>query len=121
MADATFTFPRDFLWGTATASHQVEGGNENNQWYAWEQAGHVFDGQVSGRACDWWGGQAEKDVRRMKELRNNAHRLSIEWSRIEPEPGRWDNDAIDRYRAILEAMRKANIQPMITLHLEDRR
>ena len=118
MADATLTFPRDFLWGTATAAHQVEGGNDHNQWHAWEQGGggRVFEDQVSGAACDWWAGQAEKDIRRMKELHTNAHRLSVEWSRVEPEPGRWDNEAIDRYRAILEAMRKAGVQPMVTLH-----
>jgi beta-glucosidase len=118
MAEATHTFPRDFLWGTATASHQVEGGNTNNDWHTWEQSGggKVYEDQVSGEACNWWGGLAEKDVRRMKELGTNSHRLSIEWSRIEPKPGKWDNAAIDRYRAILSAMQQAKIKPMVTLH-----
>jgi beta-glucosidase len=118
MADAVHTFPRDFLWGTATAAHQVEGGNDNNDWHAWEQAGsgHIFENQVSGAACDWWGGQAEKDIRRMKQLGTTAHRLSIEWSRIEPKPKKWNNDAFDRYRAILTALRASGIQPMVTLH-----
>lgn len=118
MADATYTFPADFLWGTATSSHQVEGDNTNNDWHTWEQAGggHVFEDHVSGKTCKWWAGHAEKDIKRMADLHTNAHRLSIEWSRIEPEPGKWDHDAIDRYRAILNAMRDAKIQPMVTLH-----
>ncbi|MBN1428031.1 MAG: glycoside hydrolase family 1 protein [Anaerolineae bacterium] len=118
MADATHIFPVDFLWGTATAAHQVEGDNTNNDWYAWEQkgGGRVFEDQVSGKACKWWSGHAEKDIKRMADLNTNAHRLSIEWSRIEPEPGQWNHDAIDRYRAILTAMRDAGVQPMVTLH-----
>ena len=50
MIQATYQFPRGFVWGTATAAHQVEGGNTNNQWYAWEQAGHTR--ALSGLACD---------------------------------------------------------------------
>ena len=118
MADATHFFPPDFLWGTATASHQVEGQNDNNDWWAWEQEDpdHVWGGLTSGRACDWWAGQAEGDIERMVALHTNALRLSIEWSRIEPDLATWDNDAIDRYRAILKTMRDAGIQPMVTLH-----
>jgi beta-glucosidase len=118
MAEATHYFPPDFLWGTATASHQVEGGNDNNNWSAWEQAGEgrIFEDQTSGPACDWWAGRAEEDIARMAELNTNTHRLSLEWSRIEPQPGQWDHDALDRYRAILKAMREAGIQPMVTLH-----
>ena len=48
------TFPDGFLWGAATASHQYEGGNTNNQWYAWEPTGHIKTGESCGRACDWW-------------------------------------------------------------------
>jgi beta-glucosidase len=113
MAEATFHFPKDFLWGTATAAHQVEGGNTNNDWWAWEQADDAHP--KSGQTCDWWN-RAEEDITRMAELHTNAHRLSIEWSRIEPSPATWDYDAIDRYRAILTAMREAGIQPMVTLH-----
>ena len=55
MPDAIYHFPQGFLWGTATAAHQVEGGNTNNNWYAWENApGRVFQGQKCGLACDWW-------------------------------------------------------------------
>ncbi|MCJ7550870.1 MAG: family 1 glycosylhydrolase, partial [Anaerolineae bacterium] len=55
MANATFHFPPDFKWGVATASHQVEGHNTNNQWWAWEhQPGRIAEGHTSGQACDWW-------------------------------------------------------------------
>lgn len=118
MADATFYFPPDFLWGTATSAHQVEGGNDNNDWWDWEQKGEgrVFSDHTSGAACEWWAGRAEEDVQRMADLNTNAHRLSIEWSRIEPREGQWDHSAFDRYRDILKAMLDAGIQPMITLH-----
>lgn len=118
MADATLTFPPDFLWGTATAAHQVEGGNAKNDWWAWEQRreGRVHQDDCSGDACNWWVGLAEADIERMKALNTNAHRLSIEWSRIEPEPGTWDHTALDRYREILKKMRDSGIQPMVTLH-----
>lgn len=111
------SFPEGFLWGTATAAHQVEGGNTNNNWYAFEQEpGRIFRGQRSGNACEWWTGRAEEDVARMAALGTNAHRLSIEWSRIEPEPGSWSSDAVQRYREILMAMREAGIAPMVTLY-----
>src|SRR5688500_15410418 len=117
MAEAEHNFPPDFLWGTATAAHQVEGGNDNNDWWQWEQSGQrIYQDQSSGASADWRAGKAEEDIARMKALNTNAHRLSIEWSRIEPEPGMWNHEALDRYRAILRAMRQAGIEPMVTLH-----
>jgi beta-glucosidase len=116
--DATFHFPRDFIWGTATAAHQVEGGNKLNDWWAFEQKrdGAIFQNQVSGQAADWWAGRAEEDIQRMAALNTRGHRLSIEWSRVEPRPGGWNYTALDRYREILTAMRKAGITPLVTLH-----
>ena len=109
-------FPPDFLWGTATASHQVEGNNRNNDWWAWEQDNGRFPpGQKSGLACNWWE-NAEADLDRAAEMGNNAHRLSIEWSRVEPEPSVFDQEALDRYREILQAMHDRGIEPMVTLH-----
>ena len=114
---AAFTFPPGFLWGTATAAHQVEGGNHNN-WTAWEAlgGGRVYRDQVSGRACDWWNGRAEEDFDRAASLNNNALRFSVEWSRIEPQPGRWDTDALDRYRQMVMALRARRLEPLVTLH-----
>jgi beta-glucosidase len=116
MPQATFYFPKNFRWGGATAAHQVEGNNTQNDWWAWEQGeGHVRGGQKSGAACDWWN-TAERDFDLAAQLHNNAHRLSVEWSRIEPSDGQWDTAAIDRYRAMLQGLRQRGIEPMVTLH-----
>ena len=114
MPQATYHFPRGFLWGTATASHQVEGNNTNNQWWKWEQAGHTNG--TSGLACDWWGGRWREDFDRAAEGGQNAHRFSVEWSRIQPTPDSWDEDALERYRAMLRGLRERGITPVVTLH-----
>ncbi|HEY3288920.1 MAG TPA: family 1 glycosylhydrolase, partial [Anaerolineae bacterium] len=116
MTEPHFVFPPDFKWGTATAAHQVEGGNTLNQWWDWEQTpGHIANGDKSGDACGWWQ-DCEDDFDRMVELGTNAHRMSIEWSRIEPVDGRFDSAAMDRYRAMLQGLRQRGIEPMVTLH-----
>ena len=116
MAEAKLTFPTDFRWGTATSSHQVEGNNTNNDWWAWEQeAGRILNGDKSGRACDWWEA-AEADLDRAAEMGTNAHRLSIEWSRVQPTPDRWDEDALEHYRQMLQSLTENKITPMVTLH-----
>lgn len=116
MAEGILHFPKSFRWGTATAAHQVEGNNTNSQWWAWEQQpGRIANGEKSGLACDWWN-NAEADFDRMAELGLNAHRLSIEWSRIEPRDGVFDDAALDRYRAMLLGLRRRGIEPMVTLH-----
>src|SRR5262245_37075291 len=112
---AALIFPPGFLWGTATSAHQVEGQNTNNQWWDWEQQGRIWNGDKSGDACGWWR-DIEGDLDRAAALGQNTHRMSIEWSRIEPSEGQFDDTAIERYRAILQAMRKRGIAPMITLH-----
>ena len=117
MIEAAFHFPAGFRWGTATAAHQVEGMNRGNDWWAWEQQpGRIKLGQKSGAACGWWDGRWREDLDRAAAGGQNAHRMSVEWSRIEPEPGRWDCDALDRYREILSGMRQRGIEPLITLH-----
>ncbi len=117
MAQATFHFPRGFLWGTATSAYQVEGNNIHSNWWAWEQKpGHILNGDKSGLACDWWGGRWREDLDRAAGAGQNAHRFSIEWGRIQPEPDRWDEDAVDRYRQILRGMVERGITPMVTLH-----
>ena len=117
MPSATYHFPKGFLWGTATSSHQVEGGNTNNNWWAWEQQeGRILKGHKSGLACDWWGGRWKEDFDRAVEGGQNAHRLSVEWSRIQPAPDRWDEQALERYRTMLRGLRDRGITPMVTLH-----
>jgi beta-glucosidase len=108
-------FPDGFRWGTATSAHQVEGDNVHNDWWAWEgRPGRILNGDRSGLACRWWT-DAEDDFERAAALGQNAHRLSIEWSRIEPSPGRWDESAVERYRTMLAALRRRDIEPMVTL------
>jgi beta-glucosidase len=116
MVEATFTFPRGFIWGTATAAHQVEGNNTNNNWFKWEQEGHIIDGHTCGLACDWWGGRWKEDFDRAAETGQNAHRLSVEWSRIQPAPNRWDEDALDHYREMARGLKERGLTPMVTLH-----
>jgi beta-glucosidase len=117
MTQATYHFPRGFLWGTATAAYQVEGNNVNSNWYAWEQEpGKIIDGDKAGQACDWWNGRWREDFRRAAEGGQNAHRMSIEWSRVQPAPDRWDEEALNRYVEMLRGLTELNMTPLITLH-----
>lgn len=114
-------FPKDFLWGTATAAHQVEGYNTNNQWYLWEStvdaAGKpmIAGGQLSGMACDHWR-RYSQDIGLMKELGVNSYRFSVEWSRIEPKEGVFDTLAIKHYQDVCDSLLANGIVPMVTLH-----
>ncbi len=114
----TLRFPDGFLWGAATAAHQVEGGNENNDWWDWEQtSGHIKNGDTSAVACDWWKGERYREDFDLAQSQNhNAHRLSVEWSRIEPREGEWDAEAIAFYRRVLSALRERGMMPLVTLH-----
>lgn len=115
------TFPKDFLWGVATAAHQVEGYNTNNQWYLWEStvdaAGSpmVARGQKSGIACDHWN-RYPQDIRLMKDLGVKSYRFSVEWSRIEPKEGVFDSLAIRHYQNVCDSLIANGIVPMVTLH-----
>lgn len=114
--DTALRFPSAFKWGVATAAHQVEGNNTNNDWWAWEQqAGHIKDGSRSALACNWWA-DAESDLDRAAAMGLNALRLSVEWSRIEPCPGRFSTPALERYAGILRGLRQRGLEPMVTLH-----
>ncbi|MGE5123045.1 MAG: family 1 glycosylhydrolase, partial [Acidobacteriaceae bacterium] len=117
MAQATFHFPRGFIWGTATAAYQVEGNNTNSNWYTWEQQpGHIMHDGKAGLACEWWNGRYKEDFERAAEGSQNAHRMSIEWSRIQPAPDRWDEEALDRYIQMVRSLKELNLTPLITLH-----
>src|SRR3990170_1367930 len=110
------TFPDGFYWGCATSSHQVEGNNRNNQWWVWEQeGGNILDGTASGPACDHYN-RFDEDFALAQELGHNSHRLSIEWSRIEPEEGRWDDKEVEHYRRVVDALHRHNLTPFVTLH-----
>ena len=106
-------FPDGFLWGAATAAHQIEGNNLHSDWWRAEQAGLLP--HRSEAACDSWNRWSD-DIRLLNELNLNAYRLSLEWARIEPAPGHFDQTALDTYRRQLEALKQAGIEPMLTLH-----
>jgi beta-glucosidase len=111
----TRKFPAGFLWGSATSSHQVDGGNSNNDWWDWEKdKSHIVDGTVSGPACDHYD-RYEEDFDIAAALHQNAHRLSLEWSRIEPEEGKWDMNEVLHYRRVLEALRRRGLKSMVTV------
>lgn len=112
----TLTFPTGFLWGASTAAHQVEGGNANNDWWAWEHLpGRTKRGEVSGDACDHFH-RYRADFDLLHALGHTAHRFSLEWSRIEPRPSQLDPTAIEHYREVLLALRERGMEPFVTLH-----
>ena len=103
----------DFLWGAATASHQVEGGNRWNDWWVLEESGRLP--HRSADACRHYE-LYESDFDLAKSLGHNAHRLSIEWSRIEPRPGEWNPAELEHYFDVIAALRRRRIEPVVTLH-----
>ncbi len=116
MSQRILKFPSNFLWGVATASHQNEGDNRNNDFWNWEQIpGHVVDGTTSSLACNWWQNPLP-DFDLIQNLGLNTLRLSLEWSRIEPKENVWDKDVFAKYRQWLIELKQRNITPMITLH-----
>jgi len=130
-------FPENFYWGSATSSHQVEG-NNHNDWTEWEKANAdrlakeaarkewpdfilknypnslQEENYISGRACDHYN-RFREDFDIAKQLGHNAHRFSIEWSRIEPEEGKFDEKEIEHYRQVILALRERGIEPFVTL------
>jgi beta-glucosidase len=108
-------FPADFLWGASAAAHQVEGQNWNSDWWAWEHAPHTTAVEPSGDAIDFYHRYPE-DLAQLAGLGHTAHRLSLEWARIEPEPGEWSAAALDHYRRVLEAVAEHDMTALATLH-----
>ena len=104
-------FPKGFYWGAATASYQVEGGIENTDWAQAAREGKV---PVAGRSSDHYN-RYEEDFDRAKNLGHNAHRFSIEWARVEPEEGVFDQHEIEHYRMVLRALKKRGMTPFVTL------
>ena len=106
-------FPPDFFWGAATASHQVEGDNRWNDWWDFEQSGRLP--YKSTEACRHYE-LYESDFDLAQSLGHTAHRFSIEWSRVEPAEGEWDEAALQHYADVVEALRRRGIEPIVTLH-----
>ncbi len=114
-ATPEFRFPEGFLWGTATAAHQIEGGNVNNDWWAWEHNPESGCAESSGDACDSLHRWSE-DVDLVATMGLGAYRFSLEWSRIEPAEGEFSIASLDYYRRICEACRQRDIAPVVTFH-----
>jgi beta-glucosidase len=113
--DKVIRFPGGFLWGAATAAHQVEGGNRWNDWWRWENRSPEVPAMLrSGDACRHWE-RYDADFALAASDGHNAHRLSIEWSRIEPEPGRIEAAAVAHYHDVLASLRRHGLTPIVTL------
>ena len=111
----TITFPDGFVWGTATAAHQVEGANWNNDWWAWEHAPNKVCPEPSCDAVDhFW--RYPSDLSTLAALGFGAYRFSIEWSRIEPEEGEFSRSALDHYRRVLGVCIENGLLPVVTFH-----
>ncbi len=106
-------FPKGFFWGAATSAHQVEGNNINSDWWEWEQKAKLP--VPSGRACLHYELYKE-DFALAAQLNHNAHRLSVEWSRIEPQEGRFVEAEIRHYQDVIRFLKGLNIEPIVTLH-----
>ena len=106
-------FPDGFLWGAATAGHQVEGGNVNADLWPLEWAEDSLFVEPSGDACDHYHRYAE-DIATLAELGLNVYRFSLEWSRIEPEPGWFSRAALDHYRRMIACCLEHGVTPVVT-------
>lgn len=123
MEKQLFTFPKGFYWGTATSAHQIEGGLVND-WSEWEKSENRlaylknknFDPLEfqSGLAANSWE-HLEDDIACIKELNNNAYRFSLDWSRIEPEEGKFNEAVLEKYHSFIKRLKEENIEPFVTL------
>jgi beta-glucosidase len=108
-------FPKGFLWGTATAGHQVEGGNDNSDWWEFENRPESPCREPSGNAIEHYK-RYPADITLMAGLGLNTYRFSVEWPRIEPAEGEFDVAQLEHYRQMVEACRKNRLEPMVTLN-----
>ena len=118
MSNHEYKFPDDFLWGTATSAHQIEGYNENSDWWEYEnnkKPNQKYPLEPSNEACDSWN-RFEEDFDLCKELNSGAVRISIEWAKIEPREGEFDQEVLNHYKKVLEAARNRGLKTFVTLH-----
>jgi beta-glucosidase len=108
-------FPKGFLWGTATAAHQVEGGNTASDLWLMEMSPNSYFAEPSGDACDQYHLYAN-DLALLKGLGFGAYRFSVEWARIEPEEGFFSKAALDHYRRVIASCHALGIAPIVTFH-----
>lgn len=115
-ADAQQASPMNFLWGAAFSAHQVEGGNDGSDWWEWEHTpGKIAGNQTTAVATDHYN-RFREDFALAKKLNLNTVRLSVSWSRIEPENGKFNEKELNHYRDVILDLRRRGIEPMVTLH-----
>ena len=107
-------FSKDFLIGAATAAHQVEGNNIHSDYWAQEHMPHTSFSEPSGEACDHYH-RYEEDIRLLAEAGLNAYRFSVEWARIEPEEGQFDESEIEHYRQVIACCKRYGVEPVVML------
>ena len=107
-------FPQGFLIGAATAAHQVEGNNINSDYWLQEHLPHSSFTEPSGEACDHYN-RYEEDIKLLAEAGLNAYRFSVEWARIEPEEGKFDETEIEHYRDVIRCCKAHGVEPIVTL------
>ena len=115
MSPRTVQFPAPFSWGTSTSAYQIEGGNDNTDWWRFERLPNSPAAEVCGDACDSWH-RYEEDLDILAALGLDSFRLSVEWARIQPDQGVVSSEALAHYRNVLLACRERSITPVVTLH-----
>ncbi len=108
------SLPKGFLIGASTAAHQVEGNNIHSDYWAQELLPHSSFAEPSGEACDHYH-RYEEDIKLLAEAGLNAYRFSVEWARIEPEEGVFDEAEIEHYRQVIACCRAHGVEPVATL------
>lgn len=108
-------FPKDFLLGAATAAHQVEGNNVHSDYWAMEHMEFSSFNEPSGDAVDHYH-RYEEDIKLLADAGLNTYRFSIEWARVEPQPGAFDEAEINHYRDVLLCCKKYGVEPIVTMH-----
>lgn len=108
-------FPQGFMVGASTAAHQVEGNNVHSDYWLQENVEHSQFVEPSGEAVDHYH-RYEEDIRLMAEAGLNAYRFSVEWARIEPKQGEFDENEIEHYRKVIACCKENGVEPVVTLH-----
>ena len=108
------SLPEKFFVGAATAAHQVEGNNVNSDYWAQEHMKHTSFVEPSGDAVDHYN-RYEEDIQLMADAGLNAYRFSIEWARIEPEKGHFDETEVEHYRKVIRCCKEHGITPIVTM------
>ena len=112
---SSFTLRDGMELGTASAAAQIEGGDVNHSWMDWARRGHIKDGSSPARANEHWN-RWQRDNRLMADMGMQIARIGVEWARIEPENGAFDQASIDHYVSEVRWLNQHGIKPLVTLH-----